>query len=71
MNILNELSKLRKNISINKVYHTDRLILKVLKPHQAQQVLDYYLKNKDFLQNWEPERGRRFYTYEYQQELLK
>jgi ribosomal-protein-alanine N-acetyltransferase len=71
MNILNELSKIRKNISINKVYHTDRLILKVLKPHQAQQVLDYYLRNKDFLQNWEPERGRRFYTYDYQQELLK
>jgi ribosomal-protein-alanine N-acetyltransferase len=71
MNILNELSKLRKNISINKVYHTDRLILKVLKTHQAQEVLDYYLRNKDFLHNWEPERGRRFYTYEYQQELLK
>ncbi|HCX03811.1 MAG: GNAT family N-acetyltransferase [Tissierellales bacterium] len=56
---------------MNKVYHTDRLILKVLKTHQAQEVLDYYLRNKDFLHNWEPERGRRFYTYEYQQELLK
>lgn len=71
MNILNELSKLRKRANIKKTYTSDRLILKVLKPHEAQLILDYYLRNKKFLEEWEPERGQNFYTYEYQQEILK
>src|SRR6056297_1602551 len=71
MNILNELSKLRKKANIKKTYTSDSLILKVLKPNEAQLVLEYYLRNKEFLENWEPARGRNFYTYEYQQEILK
>lgn len=71
MNILSELSKLRKKTNFKRTYFSERLILKVLKPNNAQEVLDYYLSNREFLQNWEPQRGKRFYTYEYHQELLK
>ncbi len=38
------------------IYFTDRLILKVLDETYANQVLDYYLRNRDFLLEWEPKR---------------
>jgi len=40
---------------------TKRLILKVLHESDANKVLDYYLRNKDFLADWEPVRGEEFY----------
>lgn len=37
----------------------------------AEQVLDYYLRNKNFLKNFEPKREDTFFTLEFQKELLK
>nr|WP_293992217.1 GNAT family protein [uncultured Fusobacterium sp.] len=37
----------------------------------AEQVLDYYLRNKNFLESFEPKREDIFFTLEFQKELLK
>ncbi|HOK49329.1 MAG TPA: GNAT family N-acetyltransferase [Sedimentibacter sp.] len=52
------------------VYETDRLWLKILKPNYCRQVLDYYKRNHDFLQEWEPQRPKDFYTLSYQKRQL-
>lgn len=36
----------------------------------AQLVLDYYLRNRDFLNEWEPKKGEEFYTIYYHEEQL-
>ncbi|WMM26087.1 hypothetical protein RBU61_05265 [Tissierella sp. MB52-C2] len=46
----------------NKIYDTERLTLKVLDKSLAQIVLDYYLRNRSFLREWEPVRSEEFYT---------
>ncbi|AEF16459.1 Ribosomal-protein-alanine N-acetyltransferase [Thermoanaerobacterium xylanolyticum LX-11] len=55
---------------MEKVYETERLVLRVLDKAYAELVLDYYLRNRTFLQEWEPLRDEMFYTKEYQQENL-
>jgi ribosomal-protein-alanine N-acetyltransferase len=57
---------------MEKIYTTDRLILKTLKPtkHNAVKVLNYYERNKDFLQKWEPMRKDFFYTTQYHKRNL-
>lgn len=55
---------------MRKVYETERLILKVLDKSYAQLVVDYYLRNKSFLEEWEPLKGEEFYTKQYQEEQL-
>lgn len=52
------------------VYETDRLWLKILKPNYCRQVLDYYKRNHNFLQEWEPQRPKDFYTLSYQKRQL-
>lgn len=52
------------------VYETDRLWLKILKPNYCRQVLDYYKRNHNFLQEWEPQRPKDFYTLAYQKRQL-
>lgn len=39
---------------MQKIYETERLILKVLDKTYASLVLDYYSRNKLFLEPWEP-----------------
>ena len=56
---------------MGKVYETERLILKVLDDTFSGQVLDYYIRNKDFLEEWEPKRPAEFYTLESQAAQLK
>ncbi len=56
---------------MNKVYNTERLILKVLDGSSSQIVLDYYLRNRSFLEEWEPVRSEEFYTKEYQEQQLE
>lgn len=53
------------------LYKTDRLILKTLDPTYASLVLNYVLRNKDFLKEWETEKGQNYYTQEYQKMCLK
>ena len=45
---------------------TDRLLFKVLDGTKADLVLEYYLKNKAFLKDWEPMRHDGFYSIETQ-----
>ena len=51
-------------------YETERLVLKVLDKSYAELVLDYYLRNKSFLEEWEPIKNEEFYTKQYQEEQL-
>jgi len=55
----------------NKIYTTERLILKVLDSSSAQIVLDYYLRNSSFLEEWEPKRSEEFYTKAYHEDQLE
>lgn len=55
---------------MTRIYETERLVLKVLDKSYAQQVLDYYLRNKLFLEEWEPVKNKEFYTIKYQKEQL-
>lgn len=57
--------------AMNLIYETDRLILKVLASEQADMVLDFYERNRDFLEPKEPERPSLFYTREYQATTLR
>lgn len=52
-------------------YETDRLILRLLHESSAQEVLNFYLKNKEIFELREPDRPKNFYTREYQAALLK
>lgn len=52
-------------------YETDRLILRLLHERSAPDVLDFYKRNKNVFEIWEPDRPQNFYTVEYQAALLK
>lgn len=56
---------------MQKTYETDRLILKVLDETHAEQALNYYMRNRDFLGPWEPKRPSEFYTLETQVSQLR
>lgn len=56
---------------MKKTYETERLILKVLDKSHAELVIDYYLRNKSFLEEWEPVKSEEFYTKQYQEEQLR
>lgn len=49
---------------------TDRLVVKTIDASYAQPVLAYYLRNKDFLEEWDPFRENEFYTIENQVKQL-
>lgn len=51
-------------------YETDRLCLKVLNSKNAEIVLEYYIRNKQFLKTWEPLREDSFYTLDHQKKLI-
>lgn len=53
------------------VFETDRLILKVLDGTFAEQVLDYYARNRSFFAEWEPSRPDSFFTVEAQKNQLE
>lgn len=49
---------------------TNRLILKVLDPNWASEVLDFYEHNREYFEPWEPDRAKDFYTLDYQAKML-
>jgi len=55
---------------VQKVYETERLILKIIDKSCAKMVLDYFLRNKLFLEEWESVKSEEFYTVQYQEEQL-
>lgn len=51
-------------------YATSRLFLKTLEPTHAPLVLDFYSRNSEFLQEWEPIKEEGFYTLQCHEETL-
>lgn len=56
---------------MNQIYETDRLMLKILDKSCAQIVLDYFLRNKTFLEEWEAQGPKDFYTVHYHEKRLE
>lgn len=52
-------------------YETDRLLIKVCRPEDAKKVLDFYLRDKELFEKYEPDRMPNFYTANYQKKILK
>ncbi len=50
--------------------YTDRLALRVLTKHHAEQVLEFYLRNRDIFEKYEPVFGEDFYTLSHQRKIL-
>lgn len=51
-------------------YETERLILKIIEPEEAAEVLDFYLRDKELFEKYEPERIAGFYTLERQAQIV-
>lgn len=51
-------------------YETERLILRTSDISLTDMVLDYHVRNQEFLKEWEPIRSEEFYSRNYQQEEL-
>ncbi len=47
-------------------FETERLILRTLDESDIEDMIDYYYRNKKFLEPWIPKTGDEFYTYEFQ-----
>ena len=46
------------------------ILIRNFTPDDAQDLLEYYLRNKDHLKDFEPVRDASFFTYEMQKEIL-
>lgn len=57
-------------VILKKQYETKRLYLKILSSENALEVLDFYKRNKDFLEPFEPDRTSLFYTLAFHQAQL-
>lgn len=53
------------------IYETDRLMLKILDETNAAQVLDYFDRNRSFLDEWEMKHPEEFYTLSARAEQLR
>lgn len=56
---------------MKKVFETERLLLKVIDKSYAELVIDYYLRNQSFLEEWDTVKKEEFYTKPYQEEELE
>lgn len=56
---------------IKQAYETDRLVLHLSNREMAQQVTEYFIRNKEFLKTTEPLRDDEFYTFEFQRNELE
>lgn len=64
-------SEVLGGIGLKKVYETERLVLKSLDSSSWNLILDYHIRNKEFLKEWEPLRLEAFYKKELQQKQLE
>lgn len=55
---------------MEKIFTTERLMLKIIDGTNAEEVLDYYLRNREFIKEWEPIRTDEFFTLNNLKELL-
>lgn len=56
---------------MNFQYETDRLLLKVLNPHDVKKVLQFQIENRELFEKYEPDRSENFYTLSHQESLLR
>lgn len=52
-------------------YETENLVLKVLEEGDAAMVLDYYVRNREFLKPWEPVRTDEFFQGTFHEKELR
>lgn len=55
---------------MHRTIETERLLLRTLGEQDTQLVLEYFFRNRDFLEEWEPKRGADFYTEAHLKEEL-
>ena len=55
---------------MKKFYRTKRLLLLPAETSFAKGIAEYYLRNREFLRAFEPQRDESFFTEETQRELL-
>ena len=55
---------------MKKFYRTQRLLLLPAETSLAKGIAEYYLRNREFLRAFEPQRDESFFTEETQRELL-
>jgi ribosomal-protein-alanine N-acetyltransferase len=53
------------------LYETEHLVLRILKPDAAGAVLDFYLRDRDYFEQFEPDRLPQFYTINFQRNMLR
>lgn len=51
-------------------FSTERLLLNILTHTDADKVLHFYERNRDYFERWEPQRDKNFYTLAYQRVTL-
>lgn len=51
-------------------YETSRLLLKIIHADQAEAVLDFYFRDKELFETYEPDRMQNFYTLQYHRQML-
>lgn len=56
---------------MNRQYETERLILRTLEEEDAGRVLEFYLRNKEFLKEWETVRTEDYFSLDYQRLLIQ
>jgi len=56
---------------MEKIYYTERLELKVIDKTYAPMVLDYYKRNKEFMEEWEAIKPDDYYTAEFHENQLE
>ncbi|MDD2328708.1 MAG: GNAT family N-acetyltransferase [bacterium] len=55
---------------MQKAYKTERLILRVIDTSYTELVIDYYERNKSFLEQWETVKTPEFYQKQYQKQQI-
>jgi [ribosomal protein S5]-alanine N-acetyltransferase len=65
-----KIKECRGELQMTQQFRTERLWLKILVEADADKVLDFVQRNKEFLKEWEPERESDYYTLLTQAQLL-
>jgi ribosomal-protein-alanine N-acetyltransferase len=55
---------------MNLIYKTDHLLIRILQSSSADEVLDFYHRNRHIFELYEPMKPPGYYTPDYQQKLL-
>lgn len=53
------------------IYETERLILKILSDEYTGEILEFLSANRDFFQSFEPIKSSEYYTFNYQESVIK